>query len=585
MKKEKNKVSNLLKFGIFLLSISLLLWNCEKEELSIDTIQNIEPELKNVVKKLSLEDLQSKQKLKEPLQNLSRKFDINKAKSKSSKINANDGSFTILTDNIRETATDSTLTYTFLLEKPTLSTSTFENFVIERQRDSTYNFYIYHFEPSIGQKGFPYTITTSLLDKNLIVNTNLVSLFSRGCENGGGYTTIEPVYGLHCDCCDGSCGTHNPKWGITGHEAVWHWNTGCGGSSYSNTSGGSNWSNGNTGGTTNGSTNNNPPSSPVTIIPLTMSQQLSELITLTPEQEFWANKPYNKTKIEEIITFLLNNCGLDNSSTNCQEAEDFIKLGLKAEVEKGEMDLEEKIIIDSTFVNNQRLKCVYDKFKAGDNKISKYLENFLGEKPVGHLNFKADSNFAQNHPNSTTAGAITSPPVNGAINSNVANYNIDIIFNTDSNLPDSSEPNKPTIILAVELIHEMVHAEMYRKLLSSAQLPHVNWQQYTNTQWRNFIYNLRNNYEGLHSYYERYYFNNPNPTSPQHNIMAQHYRDMVKEAIKDFDNNQNTDEFYDALSWIGLKNTVAWNNPNINQTNINNIITNAIANESKDCTN
>ena len=253
---------------------------------------------------------------------------------------------------------------------------------------------------------------------------------------------------------------------------------------------------------------------------------------------------------------------------------------------------DDQIILDSTFENHQRLKCVYNKFKSDNNKISNYLNKFLPDNAVGHLNFKADNDFAQNHPNSTTAGAITSPPVNGANNSNVANYNIDIIFNTDPNLPNSYAGGKPTIILAVELIHETVHAEMYRKLLECAQLPHVNYTQMTETEYKNFIYNLRNNYEGLYDYFMRYKFYKENgvlipiqgPTTEQHNQMATHYRDMVKEAIKDFDNNQHSDEFYDALSWIGLKNTVAWSS-NTNQSAINTIITNAMTNETKKCTN
>lgn len=37
--------------------------------------------------------------------------------------------------------------------------------------------------------------------------------------------------------------------------------------------------------------------------------------------------------------------------------------------------------------------------------------------------------------------------------------------------------------------------------------------------------------------------------------MTSHYRDMMVEVLRDFDNNQHSDEFYNAISWIGLKNT------------------------------
>ncbi len=37
--------------------------------------------------------------------------------------------------------------------------------------------------------------------------------------------------------------------------------------------------------------------------------------------------------------------------------------------------------------------------------------------------------------------------------------------------------------------------------------------------------------------------------------------------------------------WLGLKNTVAWNDPSLDQTSINTIITNAKQNETYSCTN
>jgi len=358
----KTRKLNFLKIGILFFGITILLWNCEKEEISIDTIENfenIETELKKNTKIISLEDLQSKQKLNKTLQSLSRKFDINNTKSKSSnkksKIVANDGSFTILTDNIRETSTDSTRTYSFLLEKPTLSTSAFENFVIERQKDSTYNFYIYHFEANFSQKDFPFTITTSLLDNDLIVNTNFVSLFSKGC--GGGSTTMVSVYGWHCDCCGGRCNNHNPQWGHIGLEPVWVWNSGCGEKTYSNTSD-DNWGTGNyTGTRSTGGTNLHDPSSPVAVIPPTMSQLLSGLITLTTQEENCLNKPSNIEQVEDLISYLLTNDTKDNQ----QQAQIFGQSAIDAICNGGGVDYENEIILECPkrdMVKDSSGKCV-----------------------------------------------------------------------------------------------------------------------------------------------------------------------------------------------------------------------------------
>jgi hypothetical protein len=58
----------------------------------------------------------------------------------------------------------------------------------------------------------------------------------------------------------------------------------------------------------------------------------------------------------------------------------------------------------------------------------------------------------------------------------------------------------------------------------------------------------------------RYQVNSSSPTGFQHEAMAQHYRNIIKEALKQYDNNQHDDNFYETLSWFGLKNTTAWNN-------------------------
>ena len=195
------------------------------------------------------------------------------------------------------------------------------------------------------------------------------------------------------------------------------------------------------------------------------------------EQLEWLKNEQNKED-QEFIEFLMKlfNYGISNEFS--EQAESFSLAVVDAKMAGGEVDFEDKIILDSSFKNHSRLKCVYDKFKTGTNTIAGYLKNFLPDNAVGHLNFSADSNFASSFPNQTTAGAATFPPVNGANGSNVPGFNINIVFNTDVTLTSSAQ-NFPTIILSQELIHEMVHAEMYRKLLEYTQLPHVIYHNYT----------------------------------------------------------------------------------------------------------
>ena len=293
-------------------------------------------------------------------------------------------------------------------------------------------------------------------------------------------------------------------------------------------------------------------------------------LNLNSQQFNWAFNNRNSQTLSNVTNFL-------NQNSFSQEAKEFAKLAVQAFIDGGDFDSINQVIIDSTLVNNERLNCVYNKFKNGENNISQYLDNFLKDNSVGHLKISSDDDFQNNYSsNFWNAGAITKLP---------ENYIIEIVFNSDPNL-SSSEPNMPTIILALELIHEMVHAEMFRKLLSCAQLPNVNWHNFTEEQWKNFINNLANSYEGIYDYYIRYFLDSSSPSNYQHQQMAQHYVNTIADALADFDNNQHSENFYQNLAWTGLQNTVAWNNLSTTQQNeIQNTITNAIQNEPHECYN
>ena len=321
-----------------------------------------------------------------------------------------------------------------------------------------------------------------------------------------------------------------------------------------------------------------------TISILTMRATLKKVLNLRGTELAWVAHDDNITEVGSIYAFLERN---EVDGVYFPEAVSFADLAMEAWMENKNtlVDFEDKIILDETFLNNPRLKCVYDKFKAGTNTISNYLENFLGERPVAHLEFEADDNFVANYPDHASASAITSEPVNFLIN---------ITFNTDNSNSEASESHMPTIILALEFIHEMVHAEMFRKLLSYAQEPNIPWTTF-------FIKSIKNDFGGLSDYYTRYWLNlppNQAPNQMQHQAMAEHYRSMIVDALKDFDNNQHTNEFYKALAWAGLKGTgatnpttglplnatEAWKNLTPTQrADINSIISNTIQNETHDC--
>lgn len=213
-----------------------------------------------------------------------------------------------------------------------------------------------------------------------------------------------------------------------------------------------------------------------------------------------------------------------------------------------------KIIIDNTLKNNHCLNSVYTQLGKAPT-FQNYLKNFDGNFSVANLKLESSITLPNN------INAETSPP---------SNYTITITFNAN-NL------NRPGLSIARTFVHEMIHAEIFRKLLSCANLPNLNFNNYSTEEWKNFIISLKDNYPGLYDYYLRYFFNTPSGqtlSDEQHQLMAQHYRNIIVNALKEYDNTK-PESLYQALAWEGLKNTVAWNNLSTTEkNNINTIINN-----------
>lgn len=135
----------ILKPLILLFGISLLLVNCQKDDDFQD--RHALPLKGNIsAKRVTLNEIKKNELLKQSISKIEKQFDYNKINSGNARINATDNSFVILTDEIIEVATDTTIAYTFKIETPTNPESSFENFVITRLRDTDYQFHIYRYE-------------------------------------------------------------------------------------------------------------------------------------------------------------------------------------------------------------------------------------------------------------------------------------------------------------------------------------------------------------------------------------------------------------------------------------------------------
>ncbi|MGB0198905.1 MAG: hypothetical protein ACPF80_02585 [Flavobacteriaceae bacterium] len=148
-----------------------------------------------------------------------------------------------------------------------------------------------------------------------------------------------------------------------------------------------------------------------------------------------------------------------------------------------------------------------------------------------------------------------------------------------------SYQKRPNLLVAKTIAHEVIHAEMLRKLISLAN-------NNGNIDVPRLSTMLQNgDYPGMLDYYTRFGLN-----GFQHQQMAAFYIETIAQGLKQFDNGQHSDTFYEALAWEGLAQykdannnhelifSEAWKKLSPNeQQEILNTITNEKQNGSKEC--
>lgn len=205
---------------------------------------------------------------------------------------------------------------------------------------------------------------------------------------------------------------------------------------------------------------------------------------------------------------------------------------------KIELELEEEIILDPTFVNT-KAECVYNKLLNLSGGFKSAIQKFDGEFPVAHLRFSVRNDLG------SSVAARTYLPVG---NTDTPDYVITIGFN--NNTSQAGLNFRPTLLSAKTMAHEIIHAEMYRKLLSLIKKGNI--QGVTQTELNQLMAN--GDYPGIYDYYRRY------GKGWQHEQMAAHYVQTIADITKEFDNASQLDQFYNDLAWEGLKGTQAWYN-------------------------
>lgn len=240
------------------------------------------------------------------------------------------------------------------------------------------------------------------------------------------------------------------------------------------------------------------------------------------------NTQSNKDYISVRISLLVNGLDITNAEFQSWVLNPTLSTSLFQELI---IDWRNPTIVKPTarFKNNAKLNSIYNQAKNAAN-FKQYLQNFEPTFSVAHLKF--DVGVVVN-PN---ALAETKEPIS---------YWIDITFN---NAYDYA--NTPKVIIAYAFMHEMIHAEMFRKLLSISSTPqgNINWAE---------VKNLLNthNYPGLFDYYTRYLASDANL---DHSIMGAHYITIIVNYLKQIYGNKFTDIEYKTIAWSGLRESKAW---------------------------
>lgn len=211
-----------------------------------------------------------------------------------------------------------------------------------------------------------------------------------------------------------------------------------------------------------------------------------------------------------------------------------------------------------------KAKCVYEKLQELSEGFSNSIKKFDGDFPVSHLTFNINNSLPDGNYGRTLA------PVN---------YNITIEM-SNTQLGKISD-----IGGAVSFAHEVIHAEIYRKMLSAAQTGNLDPDNMTQEQQVNYVESLRDNFPGLYDYY----YERHQPTW-NHDMMAQHYISTIADIAQEFDNSNLSRQVYEDIAWAGLRvledmnNSVAWDNLSpTEQQRITNNLSNTFINGSSNC--
>jgi hypothetical protein len=265
----------------------------------------------------------------------------------------------------------------------------------------------------------------------------------------------------------------------------------------------------------------------------------------------------------------MSNYLTDNECSD--EARDFVDLALD---EGGKVDFEDQIILDQSFNNNQKAKCVYELLKQIDSAVfSKILESFDNNKEA-RLTLKVG-----NVPlvGLTPEAAKTLPKANGPNFIRTFDLVLDAAFIEHASLME----------IAAVIVHEAIHAEIFERCIQLGIISQVtydsSWVVYANFSNGQVISSNFSDllFATLIDQYSSYGGGSINPNW-QHDIFAVAgykerisadlaiYYELLDDSLNPFENNLNNgtiidvkmEEYFDLLLWASISQTPEYKNLN-----------------------
>ncbi len=293
---------------------------------------------------------------------------------------------------------------------------------------------------------------------------------------------------------------------------------------------------------------------------------------LRNEERMWL---YNHNDIlNELMDFI-------SKSANCEEANTLANEILKELIKGGKYNSKNNIVLDSTFVSNQKVNCVFNKLITQNNSFFKDLIiNSFASSKTAFLKFDISS-IPQ--PTGGIYQAITKPIYNNGGNSF---YKITL----DSNFVNSAS----TIEIAFAIIHETIHAELIERCIKLNLIDFVD--NNGNVKFFNNPLIYSDNRAIFQQLIQAYYSYNGtiNPEWNHELFNVFNYRSKMQDNLIDIHQylNDSTNDFLTLIvndpniqggtyslqdlmyytSWIGLEGTSAYNSIFNDPTNPNEII-------------